>query len=246
MKDSGVEWLGEVPAHWTVTPLKHILKSTKSACKTGPFGAHLKNSDMKGGPIKVVNQKNVISNDFNIGNTFISREKYEELKSFEISTGDVLITTRGTIGRSAIYNLSATAILHPCLIRLQVDDTKLMKEWLSTVISDSEYFLEQVLLNSNATTIEVIYSDTLINSTIAYPGQLEEQRQILDYLTMKTSKLEEQLQLAKTTNILLKERRSALISAAVTGKIDVRDWQPPAGSDTVDSNASVQTERHYG
>ena len=82
---------------------------------------------MEGTDIKVINQRNVIDNDFDFGDNFINHEKYIELRAFTIFPGDILITTRGTIGRTAIFpNKNGTSILHPCLMRLQVDE----KYWL--------------------------------------------------------------------------------------------------------------------
>ena len=70
----------------------------KGSIKTGPFGSQLTIKDMEGTDIKVINQRNVIDNDFDFGDNFINHEKYIELRAFTIFPGDILITTRGTIG----------------------------------------------------------------------------------------------------------------------------------------------------
>jgi type I restriction enzyme S subunit len=67
MKDSGVEWLGEIPAHWEVKRLKYVLRPQKGAIKTGPFASQLKSSEMQAGEIKVYNQRSVIDCDFHGG-----------------------------------------------------------------------------------------------------------------------------------------------------------------------------------
>jgi type I restriction enzyme S subunit len=114
-KDSGIVWLGQFPEHWKLARIKHILKKRKNAIKTGPFGSQLKNSDMEGSDIKVYNQRNVIDNDFYNGDNYISYEKFDELKEFEIFPGDILITTRGTIGRCAVFpDNVGKGVLHPC------------------------------------------------------------------------------------------------------------------------------------
>ncbi|WP_367108416.1 restriction endonuclease subunit S [uncultured Psychrobacter sp.] len=227
MKDSGVEWLGEVPEHWEVKPLKYLIRAVKGAVKAGPFGSHLKNSDMQGEDIKVITQKNVITQDINIGDSFISSKKYQELQTFKIFKKDLLITTRGTIGRTLVYDKDDTAILHPCLIRIQLDESKANTHLMSLIIQESGYALEQILVNSNATTIEVIYSDNLINTIVAIPESLEEQVQILNFIESKKFEFDKLISRAKNAIQLMKERRTALISAAVTGKIDVRGWRAP-------------------
>lgn len=215
-KDSGVEWLGEIPEHWEVKPLKYLIKAVRGAVKAGPFGSHLKNSDMQGGDVKVVTQQNVISNDIHVGDSFISFKKYRELRTFKIFKNDVLITTRGTIGRTYVYDTDETAILHPCLIRIQLDKAKADTHFVSLVIQESGYALEQILINSNATTIEVIYSDNLINTIIAIPNSLEEQIKILNYVESKKYEIDTLIEKQQTLIQLLKEKRQAVISHAVT------------------------------
>ena len=223
MKDSGIEWLGEVPTHWEVKKIKHILLQKKDSIKVGPFGSQLTTRDMEGTDIKVINQRNVIDNDFDFGDNFINYEKYSELRAFTIFPGDILITTRGTIGRTAIFpNKNGTSILHPCLMRLQVDEKYWLKELIALIIHGSGYFLEQLKILSNATTIDVIYSENLKNVTIALPPTREEQKQIIAFLDKETTKIDTLIEKCETAIDLLKERRTALIAAAVTGKIDVR------------------------
>ena len=223
MKESGIEWLGEVPAHWEVKKIKHILLNKKGSIKTGPFGSQLTTGDMEGTDIKVINQRNVIDNDFDFGDNFINHEKYIELRAFTIFPGDILITTRGTIGRTAIFpNKNGTSILHPCLMRLQVDEKYWLKELIALIIQGSGYFLEQLKILSNATTIDVIYSESLKNVTIALPPTREEQKRIIAFLDRETTKIDTLIEKCETAIALLKERRTALIAAAVTGKIDVR------------------------
>ena len=78
----GIEWLGEVPEHWEVKKLKHILLRKKDSIKVGPFGSQLTTRDMEGVDIKVINQRNVIDNNFDFGDNFINHEKYIELRAF--------------------------------------------------------------------------------------------------------------------------------------------------------------------
>lgn len=156
-KESGVEWLGSVPEHWKLLPLKAFLKDISGAIKTGPFGSQLKASDMSKDGIKVYNQKNVISADFNSGFDFINEKKYNELSAFEIFPEDLLITTRGTIGRCVIFPEGLEkGVLHPCLMRLQFKQDILLNRFFVKLMQETKILLEQLILKSNATTIEVI------------------------------------------------------------------------------------------
>jgi type I restriction enzyme S subunit len=222
MKDSGVEWLGQVPEHWRVGAIKYFISPNPGAIKTGPFGSHLTSADMQASEVKVYNQRSVIDNDFSSGDNFITYEKFKELSGFETFPGDVLVTTRGTIGRVAILPDDAErGILHPCLLRIQPDRSKLSAQFLEALIQDSTLVRTQLSYMSNATTIEVIYSETMASVVIPAPP-LEEQASILELLHAKTTELDDLLTEAERAIDLLQERRTALISAAVTGKIDVR------------------------
>ena len=222
MKDSGVEWLGEVPAHWEFGAIKHFLMPRGDAIKTGPFGSHLTAAEMLAGPIKVYNQRNVIDCDFVSGDNFITEEKFAELRSFETYPGDLLITTRGTIGRAAILPDGAErGILHPCLLRIQPDNQRLRTAFLSTLIQDSDLLRTQLSYQSNATTIEVIYSYTIASVVIPVPP-IAEQDAIMRFLSDELTRFNALTAEARRAVDLLQERRTALISAAVTGQIDVR------------------------
>ena len=225
MKDSGIEWLGEIPEHWEVKKLKFLLKENKDALKTGPFGSHIKNSDyIPTGDFKVYTQRNVLDEEFENGCEFISEEKFNELKGFKVYPNDILITTRGSIGRCTEFPEDQTAgVLHPCLIRIQVNEEKCLRQWITNYINDTSLFYNNVKFNSNSTIIDVIYGYTLKEIVFPVPP-IEEQEQILNQLSKDIHELEK----LKSTVIkeieLLKEYKTALISEVVTGKVDVRDY----------------------
>jgi type I restriction enzyme S subunit len=223
MKDSGVEWLGEIPAHWHCLPLKRTILSRPGAIKTGPFGSQLLASEMQGGDVKVYNQKNVIDGDLIGGENFISRDKFKELSAFEVYRGDLLVTTRGTIGRCTIVPEDADeGILHPCLMRIQPDPKQLHRSFLALLIQDSILVQTQLALASNATTIDVIYSETMGQVLVPKPP-LDEQASIVRWVGQRTLEIDNLIRKVSDAVDCLRGLRTALISAAVTGKIDVRE-----------------------
>ncbi|MDH4557807.1 restriction endonuclease subunit S [Pseudomonas sp. BN417] len=223
MKESGVEWLGEVPEHWDVSPVRYAVKAQAGAIKTGPFGSQLTASEMLGGYHKVYNQKNVIEGDLSSGDNYISDEKFSQLSSFRVFPGDVLVTTRGTIGRVCVApDDIELGILHPCLMRVQLDEAKMKNEFFATLLGESHILQSQISYLSNASTIEVIYSETMASLVVPIPP-LNEQRSILYFIQTHASKLDSLIRTSERSIVLLKERRSALITAAVTGQIDLRE-----------------------
>jgi type I restriction enzyme S subunit len=222
MKNSGIEWLGEIPEHWGVVSLKSVLAPRGDAVKTGPFGSQLLSSEMLSGTIKVYNQRNVLDRNFQNGENYITDEKYADLKAFTIHPGDLLITTRGTIGHCALFPSDAElGILHPCLIRAQPDFRKIIPEYLAMLIQDSFLVKTQLAIMSNATTIDVIYSDSLKRVRLPVPPLLEQEK-ILSLVGCMVGVLNRLLEVVERSIDKLREYRMTLISAAVTGKIDVR------------------------
>ena len=221
LKDSGVEWLGEIPAHWTLKRIKYLLVGRKDAIKTGPFGSQLHSSEMTDKEIKVFNQRTVIDRDIHGGLNYISMAKFNELKAFEAFPGDLLVTTRGTIGRCMIIPSGAPrGILHPCLLRIQIDTRLADEHYIELLIEESGLILAQLQWMSNATTIEVIYSDSLKETLLPIPP-LPEQHAITAFLDRETAKIDGLVTTVREGIDHLKERRAALIAAAVTGQINV-------------------------
>lgn len=190
-KDSGIAWIGEMPEHWDVFPIKHLCRYEKYSVKTGPFGTQLKGDDLQeSGDVIVYNQKNVIYQRFDEVRFYVSNQKANELKSFYTQPNDFLITSRGTIGRAAILpNTADMGILHPCLIALRLNRSKVLDKWLLYFINDTDCFRTGIQLASNATTIEVIYTETLKKSLVAIPS-IPEQEQIAKYLDWKCGEVD--------------------------------------------------------
>lgn len=228
MKDSGIEWLGEVPEEWKIKKLKYLLEDCKYALKTGPFGSQLKASDtIDNGDFVVYNQRNVLDNQFTEFKDTISLEKFDSLSGFEVFENDILMTTRGTIGKASIVsNLKSRGILHPCLIKVRVNIKEILREWFLMYVNNTSFFMENVKLESSSTTIEVIYGDTLANISLPIPS-INEQIKTLDYIKKIEKKYTDLIQGNLSIINLLKEYRQSLISEAVTGKIDVREWKVP-------------------
>ena len=225
MKDSGVEWIGEIPSHWEYIPTKYFTINDKGV-QTGPFGTQLNTKDYVESGVKVMNQKTLIDEDYDIGEEFISYEKYESLKVFEVIEGDIIMGTRGSFGtgkRTTFGKVSIVpsglgdCVLHPCLIRIRLKENLMMKRYYYIYVNDSSYFLDDVKDTSNSTTIEVIYGVTLKDIKVPVPP-IQEQQQIVEYLDEQTQLIDNTISIEEKRIELLKEYRQSLISEVVTGK----------------------------
>jgi len=222
MKDSGIEWIGEIPERWEARRLKFILGNKKNSIKTGPFGSQLTIDEMYDSKYKVYNQKNVIKKDEKLGENYISSKKFKELIAFKTSPSDLLITTRGTIGRTLrLSEVAEIGVLHPCLMKINTNKEMILDRYIELIIEDSDLVIIQLKLQSCATTIDVIYQDNLKEINIFIPS-IDEQRTIIGYLEKQTLKIDKTIQKIEQKIKLLEEYKKLLIHHTVTGKIDVR------------------------
>lgn len=228
MKDSGVEWIGEIPEHWESTRLKYLLKNGLEGIKIGPFGSALKLEMMVDSGYKVYGQENLIKNDFALGNRFLSADKFEELKNYEIIEGDVLVSMMGTIGKCKVVPRNIIqGIMDSHLIRMRFNENRIIPDYIALVITEANYIKEQLNLNSKGSIMSGLNSSIIKSLNISLPS-VEEQRRILDFLNKQDSNLQGIINAMKIQIQKLKDYRQSLIYEAVTGKIDVRDFEVKA------------------
>jgi type I restriction enzyme S subunit len=230
MKDSGVEWLGEVPCHWKIATLRRAIKSVSN-------GTTATQVDESENTIPVTRIETISSGKINyekVGHV----EKSEVIMPFMLQRGDIIlshINSLSMVGNAAIYDGHKPLAHGMNLLRLKVErlyiDSKWLLHWLKSksVRQEMESRAKPAINQASISTASI--KDVPI-PLIPYA----EQTQIARFLDHETAKLDELGNQALKSIELMKERRSALISAAVTGKIDVRDWQPPADESAVDED----------
>ncbi|WP_074905679.1 restriction endonuclease subunit S [Nitrosomonas communis] len=215
MKDSGIEWLGEVPQHWDVTSLKR-------ECSLLKDGTHLPPPRVaKGIPLLSVRNIQCGKFDFREDDTLISEESYHTLcKSFIPKPNDVLLAIVGaTLGKVALVpdGLDKFHIQRSLAIFRPV--TRMNPKWLNFVFQ-AQKFQQLLWAHVSYSAQPGIYLGTLAQFRIPLPS-LTEQNLITSFLDSETSKLDTLITEAKCAIELFNERRAALISAVVTGKINI-------------------------
>ncbi|WP_421326406.1 restriction endonuclease subunit S [Aeromonas veronii] len=221
MKDSGVEWLGQVPEHWVVTALKRYWGVVD--CK------HITAEFIDDG-IPLASIREVQSWEVDLSNAKQTSEEYYNalIDGGRIpENGDIIYSRNATVGEAARVTAE-----HPrfamgqdvCLlkrIRKCIDTDFFMYQLKSRIIS---YQLDTLMVGSTFKRINV---DDIRNFVVVVPPE-DEAVAIRSYLNDFDRKYKNIEQSASRQVSLLQERRTALISAAVTGKIDLRGWTPPA------------------
>jgi type I restriction enzyme, S subunit len=218
MKPSGIDWLGDIPMHWMPSRIKY------AATVRGRIGFRGYTTDdlvAEGEGALVLGGTNISSNG-RISlekRTFIRWEKYEESPEIKIDSGDVLVGQRGSCGKVALVpdNIGA-ATINPSLVVLKISDinSQFLLNWL--LGSSAQNVFDSYL---NKTAIPMLSQEQISNTPLLTPP-IEEQLQICAFLDERTNELDELIAQIENAIDLLLERRAALISAAVTGKIDVR------------------------
>lgn len=225
MRDSGVEWLGEVPEHWVVCCIKNIISPIKDSIVDGPFGSSVNTErDYVDVGIPVIRTINITNSGFSNNNLkFMREEKFNELKRHAVYPGDVLFSKVGTIGNACILpDEVPEAILSTTgSCKITVDSNKYISKFLVLVIQS---MYENLMLIANANVQPFLNMGNIKNLKMPMPC-LKEQSQILEILDNKLTSIDNIILKAISSEKLLEERRTALISAAVTGKIDVRNWK---------------------
>ena len=149
--------IGKIPKEWKIIRLEEV-----ASVITGPFGSQLKKSELVGSGIKVYTQENVLNRNFEIGDLYISGEKFEELKSFEVKPHDVLVTIRGTIGRAIMVPQDIKkGIIHTNLAIIRLRSDRILPEFVELVFNESEILIKQIQRKYLATTMPALYGKTL-------------------------------------------------------------------------------------
>ncbi|WP_217533858.1 restriction endonuclease subunit S [Vibrio metschnikovii] len=218
MKDSGVEWLGEVPEHWDVTPLKHLCRFSGGGTPTKDNLSYWTN-----GTIPWVSPKDMKSLRVTQTCDYITEKAVVESSTNYVDSGALLMVVR-----SGILQRTIPVAINDVVVTLN-QDMKALKFNNKMAVDFALYFIvgnEKALLlewSKEGATVESIEHEYLANGLLSVPA-LSEQLSIVQYLSAEMEKFS-QLETKASLGIeLLKERKIALISAAVTGKIDVRHF----------------------
>lgn len=219
MKESGVEWLGEVPEHWEVVPIKRVLSIPMT---DGPHETPVFVDDGGVPFISAEAVKNGFIN-FNDRRANISEEDHARFsRKYKPMRGDVYMVKSGaTTGTTAIVETDREFNIWSPLAAMRCAEI-LFPEFLLFVLR-SRNFQDGIALNWSYGTQENIGMGVIENLPIPVPP-LKEQLQIIRSLTFQSLRVDALIAESEQGITLLHERRSALISAAVTGKIDVRSF----------------------
>jgi type I restriction enzyme, S subunit len=214
--DSGIELLGEIPAHWEISLLRRKLKNGSDGIKIGPFGSQLKLEYMQDSGFKVYGQEHVIANDFSLGLKYVGENKFRELAACQIQPGDLLITMMGTSGRCQLVPSGVEpGIMDSHLLRLRVQDNDIDPRFAALVLDKAKYVEDQLQTMGKGAIMHGLNSSLVKSIVFAIPPP-SEQQMILAFLDRETAKIDALVAKKEWLIELLQEKRAALITCAVT------------------------------
>ncbi|TWT49239.1 Type-1 restriction enzyme EcoKI specificity protein [Rubripirellula amarantea] len=221
MRDSGVEWLGEVPEHWKIWKFGHFAPIITCGVASTPTYV----DEDEGMPF--LSAQNIRQNRLSLHKyNYIPHELHEQLTRHRRPlAGDILVTRVGAgIGDACVVDIDMEFSIYVSLTHIRVDPSIAVNRFIKYFFS-SDYCK---FLNFQGTVTGGGVGNLNVQNVKKYNIPLprpEEQSHIADYLDHQREKFNGLILRSEDAIELLQERRTALISAAVTGKIDVRGWK---------------------
>ncbi len=228
LKNSGVEWLGDVPEHWEVKPLKHFVPQVTVGIVIQPARLYvnagvpcLRSLNISSGVIKA---DDVV---------FISPKSNAEHRKSQIFAGDLVVVRTGQAGVAAIVTPEFDGA--NCIDLLIVRQSpRLVSEYLLTYLNSWPARTDVQYRSVGA--IQAHYNTaTLGNLAVAAPP-LAEQREILDNVAEQLSPLDESIRMAHSEIALFEEYRTRLTADVITGRLDVREAASRLPDDAEEAN----------
>ncbi len=215
-KHSGIEWLGEVPEGWEVVKVKFVAKMESGHTPSRSEPSNWIEEECVIPWVSLNDTKHLKENDF-IGDTSvkISEKGMKNSSAHLLPAGVVVFTRDATIGLTAITTCPAAVSQH---IIAWVPSTKVLPKYLLLSFTAMQQYLESLTFGS---TLKTIGMSDVRKLTMPVPP-LPEQTAIASYLDRETAKIDRLVAKVEAAIVRLQEYRTALITAAVTGKIDVR------------------------
>jgi len=217
MKDSGVEWIGAIPFDWKLSKIKRDYEvclgkmvQPEPLTSTDTCEYYLRAANVQDNYIDISDLKKM----------WFSKSEREK---FQLKKDDLIVCEGGEVGRAAIWK----GEIERCFIQNAVHRVRGKKGKLNKFLYYWLYFLKNIGyidLICNKATISHLTEEKLKKMPLLIID-IEEQQKIVDHLDYKTSKIDQSIQEIQDSIDYLKRYRTSLITAAVTGKIDVRDWE---------------------
>lgn len=218
MKDSGIEWIGEIPSHWSAKRLKNIANM---------FGGNAFDSSLFSDEgVQIIRIGNLYQNKLSLERQpiYCPYEKINSYKKYIITKGDILMSLTGTLGKrdygfAILIEENEQFLLNQRVAKI-THGKDVYNRYLLYILWSNSY-LNQLFSKPSGTKQGNLSNEEILSIYIAFTEDLGEQKRIADYLDEKTSKIDILISKIEKQIELLKKAKQKLITEVVTGKIDV-------------------------
>ena len=209
MKDSGIEWIGEIPEGWEITKIKHIVSSVTDIDHFMPDSAEF------GIPYLMIGDLKDLSSSIDWDSSKkISIEDYKKLSiKSRPQIGDIIFARYASIGTTCYIDTDRDFLVSYACLTIHPSDL-IIGKFLSYYLKSSS-FAEDVLRRTNSNTQGNVGKDSLVNATIVLPSIIE-QTQIVNFLDAKCSDINAMLSKTRASIEEYKKLKQAVITQAVT------------------------------
>lgn len=212
MRDSGIDWIGEIPDHWDTNRLRYV-----ASVKTGPFGTQLSADEYVDEGVPIINVKNIgygsiLAEDLD----FVPETVADRLSVHRLKIDDIVFGRKGAVDKHAIITDEYVDWVQgsDCI---RVRSNPEIDSGYLNYLFDSTYFGSYVMLYAVGSTMPSMSSDILLNARILVPP-VHEQRQIAAYLNNQCRKMNGIITNKQAQLDIIRQHKKSLIHEYVTGK----------------------------
>lgn len=235
MKPSGIEWLGKIPEHWEVKRLKYLINGRLKYGANEP-GGDFKEDDPRYIRITDFEKSGKLRDD-----TFCTLNNVLA-EPYLLKEGDILFArSGGTVGKTFQFrNYNGKACYAGYLIKAEPNSLLISSDYLFEYTNSGVYESWKSFIFNKAT-IENIGADKYAQMPVILPS-IKEQNDIVEFINYEGNKIQATISTIEKEIALTQEYRTALIVEAVTGKIDVRDFEVPGMGEEEESFEEIEEE----
>ena len=228
-KDSGIQWLGEIPSHWEIRTLKYCCSLKGRIGWNGLRSEEFQDSSYA----YLVTGQDFDGAEIDWSKCYqINQERYDEDPYIQLNNGDLLITKDGTIGKvSKVTNLDKPACLNSGIFVIKQKKQNFVQGYLYWMLC-SKVLKEFNVYTQTGATIAHLYQNVFENMPCILPP-LPEQKAIASYLDTATAKIDEAIAQQQKMIDLLNERKQIIINNAVTKGLNPNAKMKPSGIDWI-------------
>ena len=207
-------FLYEKPTSWDIRTIEES-KDGENGLRRGPFGGMLKKEIFVDSGFKVYQQQNVIYDDFDYGDYYVTEEKFRDMERFSIDSGDILISCSGTLGKIAVVPEDhQEGVINQALLKFTVDEEMFQTQYM-------KYFLEsrigqrQLILSSRGSAMKNMAPMEFVRSSRIFMPPVNEQKKISSALLSLDRKIDTEKKKKDNLNNLRQSLMKDLLSGTV-------------------------------